>query len=110
MTEDEKRQQKAMLLLEYQEAETSLAHLAEKAMRMANQISQVKDWLRSKTPEVARNMGYRAQDAEAEFNKIKDSLRLAMNFDSVCALAAELVQARDHLEELRKRKEALGLK
>ena len=38
MTEDEKRQQKAMLLLEHQEAEQNLAHLEEKAERLSRRI------------------------------------------------------------------------
>jgi len=45
MTDDEKRQQKAMLLLEYQEAEDNLAHLLEQAKRKAAAFKEVAVWL-----------------------------------------------------------------
>jgi hypothetical protein len=41
MTDDEKRQQKAMLLLAYQEAEENLAHAQERATRIAGAIEEV---------------------------------------------------------------------
>jgi hypothetical protein len=110
MTEEEKRQQKAMLLLEYQEAESNLAHLREKAGRVAKPYDDVAAWLTH-----ASSFQYpasRERDAKVNAN-IRANLELyrkSFAFDEVVALMDEIKKAEELLAQLGRRKAELGLK
>jgi hypothetical protein len=110
MTEDEKRQQKAMLLLEYQEADDNLAHLREKATRIAVPFSEVSTWLDHAGG--IRYPGYREDDAKrnAAIRANPDLYRRNLNFDEALALMDEIVRAEALLQKLAQRKNDLGLK
>jgi hypothetical protein len=112
MTEDEKRQQKAMLLLEYQEAEQNLAHLQEKAHLISRSLSSVSQWL-AKSHD--RTWNFNPSEpiyTTGETVKILEDPRfaVAMDFPAMKALALEIKASMDNLRSLRQRKEALGLK
>ena len=112
MTEDEKRNQKAMLLLEYQEAEEDFAHLAEKAGLVAsdmNRLSGVIGFARNH-PDLSPSNSERARFERDEINKAPDRYRASVNFDSAIALLKELDEAKQKLRSLRERKAALGLR
>lgn len=105
MTENEKRQQKAMLLLEFQEAENNLAHVREKVMRVGVDFSEVTTWLK----EAGR--GY-AQSAQAN-TKVRTNIekyKKSVQFDQALAAMDELTAAEDFLANLQIRKKDLGLK
>jgi len=113
MTEDEKRQQKAMLLLEHQEAEQNLAHLEEKAERLSRRIRGVSEWLSyaaQRNSDLSRDeiwihgLGVRVEP-------LKDiEIARSMDFDAAAKLIQEIKDARSTLEQLSKRKQSLGLK
>lgn len=92
MTDEEKRQQKALLLLEYQEATDHLANLEEKARRIAEKFAALGKWLDKFT---YRDLG----DKRPEL--------IAPDLD---ALVAEINQARARVKDLEGRKTSLGLK
>jgi hypothetical protein len=113
MTVDEKRQQKAMLLLEYQEAEDELASLQEKALRLSKTINDVVTFLN-------RNCNPRVRPASAQFEreaaeadaKVRTSAvyREAFSVDKVVSTIDEIQSAYKRVQELTDRKAALGLK
>jgi|ERR1017187_8666861 hypothetical protein len=111
MTDEEKRQQKAMLLLESQEADDDLAHLREKANQQVVKLREVAQWLEDMTGE-----GYSpdilAQKREERERKISGSAEYgqALNFQRVIDLVNEIKQARKKRAELHTRKAALGLR
>jgi hypothetical protein len=112
MTEDEKRNQKAMLLLEYQEAEEEFAHLAEKAALLTsdlNKLASVIAFARSH-PDVSPANSERARFEREEINKAIDRFRASVNFDSALSLLRELDEAKQKIRSLRERKAALGLR
>jgi hypothetical protein len=105
MTENEKRQQKAMLLLEHQEAKENLAHLREKASQLSNKLWHVRCWL-----DGSASMG--RGDAAINNATIRANVgayREALNFDLALALMDEIEQAEAIVKELETRKSALGL-
>ncbi|PYX52883.1 MAG: hypothetical protein DMG76_27815 [Acidobacteria bacterium] len=112
MTEDEKRQQKAMLLLEHQEAEENLAHLEEKAKRVSQRIMAVAEWL-----ERASQRGSDLNRDKIWIPKLGDvnfladpEFGMAMDFEAAKTLFQEVRDAKDKFGELTKRKQSLGLK
>jgi hypothetical protein len=113
MTEDEKRRQKADLLLEYAETEQHLAHLREKATRQSQRIEAVSQWL-SKAGD-SRNSGmdkvYVSSGGGAVFNVPTDpEIPIAMDFAEAAKLVEEIKAAIRKLAELAQRKAALGLR
>ncbi len=109
MTDDEKRQQKAVLLLEYQEAEENLAHLREKAGVLARSTNEVGMWLgRTYLPVRANDQDDRKRDANIRANLAQ--YREALNLDAAVSLMDEIGQAEQELGSLSERKKALGLK
>jgi hypothetical protein len=113
MTEDEKRQQKAMLLLEFQEAESNLASLREKAGRIGRDMLEVGQWLGNMSPEQGPDTEYRKKDNEKRNAAIRASLgkhRDAMNFEVALILMDELQAAEKLRSSLALRKSELGLK
>lgn len=110
MTEEEKRQQKAMLLLDYQEAENNLAHLREKAGRVAKPYDDVGTWLGRASS--FTYPGYREEDAKRNANiRVNlEAYRKSLNFDEALALMDEIKKAEELLAQLARRKAELGLK
>src|SRR5436305_7564072 len=106
MTVDEKRQQKAMLLLEYQEAEQELAHLREKAGRTAEPFNEVAIWLKHANLPVARS-GNEDETRDAEIRANLGRYREAVNFDNALALMDEISAAKNTLQVLAERKSNL---
>ncbi len=106
MTDDEKRQQKAMLLLEHQEAEQELRHLEVRAMNMSEKLAQVAGWLE----ETAKGeSGGHVQIKEADI--IADgNFRLAMNMDAATLIVEQIKAARLRVRNLQQRKLLLGLR
>jgi hypothetical protein len=113
MTDDEKRQQKAMLLLEFQETELNLASLREKAGCIGREILEVGQWLANMSPERGPNMEYQKKENSRRNSKIRVEIakyRNAMNFDEALELMNELEKAEKQLASLALRKSELGLK
>ncbi|SRR6266404_2334134 len=106
MTEDEKRQQKAMLLLEFQEAQENIAHLHERTRRIAEGIGEVKKWVSDAISEF--NQDWTKRDASIRANL--GFFRTLMNFDEILTLMDECAAAEILLSQLAKRKADLGLK
>jgi hypothetical protein len=106
MTEDDKRQQKAMLLLEHLEAKQNLAHLQTKATKLAEALGLVREWLvnasRDHTTSDRTRLDVTIRSNPTQYSE-------ALNFDSVAALVDEIRQAEDKLRELGQSKERLGL-
>ena len=112
MTKDEMRQQKAMLLLEHQEATERFAHLREKAKRISNRILAVQKWISdaSEGYNLDRDSVY-LTEVHGEVKILTDpEVAKAMDFDAVKQLFHEIQDAKATVVELQKRKEALGLK
>lgn len=115
MTEDEKRQQKAMLLLEYQEAEENLAHLQEKAKRLSQYLLAVSKWMED------RSHGYSTAGGSEEKVYVTEmggyvniltspEVTKAVDFEDVKSLAVEIKDARTRIQQLSERKKSLGVK
>lgn len=106
MTDDEKRRQKADLLLECQEAEQELRHLEERAISVSERLTQIVGWLE----EAARGInGGHVQIREA--NILADgNFRLAMDLDSVALIVEQIKAARLRERNLQQRKSVLGLR
>lgn len=117
LTESEKRQQKAELLVSYEEAQQELADLAERASAMRAVLLEVGTALEEAKP---KKMTCGVPEVEARLTKIQESrlekmrneqkYRDAMNLDSVLLTVDLLQRAKAKVEELWERKLALGLK
>jgi hypothetical protein len=111
MTEDEKRQQKGMLLLEFQEAEHNLANLREKAGRLGQQILQFGGWLAGASPERGPNIHTEENKKKsAQIRLNLDAYRKALNLEEAVALMDEIEKTERNLAALAMRKAELGLK
>jgi hypothetical protein len=114
MTDDEKRQQKAMLLLECQEAEEELAHLSEKARKVIDKLRVLTSFVEAARPGEMKHATY-ADKSLAIREKLKSQIignpgfREGLSFDLLLALVAELDQASEKLAELHRQKKSLGL-
>ena len=109
MTEDEKRQQKAMLLLEFQEAQENLAHLHERTRRIADGIGEVRKWV-SDAKSVQSEFDQDRIKRDTNIRTNPDSFRAVMNFNEILSLMDECAAAEILLSQLAKRKADLGLK
>lgn len=110
MTDQEKRQQKAMLLLECQEAEEELAHLEERAKSLTSIFRELAEWigrLPFPSSETSTSYGERVLGG-VDLNDSK--YREAMNFDALNSLVVEINKARIKVRNLKHRKDSLGLK
>jgi hypothetical protein len=94
MTEDEKRQQKAMLLLEYQEAEQHLAHLEAKAASTSRRLAVVSEWLAnaSKRHNDLRDQFYSSQSG-GEVSVQDPQVQIAMDFATSTARRLRMSKA-----------------
>jgi hypothetical protein len=114
MTDDEKRQQRAMLLLECQEAEEELAHLSEKARKVTEKLRVLISFVESARPGEMKHVTY-ADKALVVKEKLHSQVvgnpgfREGLSFDLLLALVGELDQATEKLTELRRQKQSLGL-
>jgi hypothetical protein len=110
MTDEEKRQQKASLLLECQEAENNLAELKEKAKRRAQAVHSIERWLKhlsgQSVPDYGEDLSKIGVMIGANLARYKQEL----NLDDAFALAAEIKNAETLLADLRNRKQDLGLR
>ena len=109
MTEDDKRQQKAMLLLEHLEAKQNLAHLQTKATQLAEALSAVREWLLNATKDHAGYDRTRIQMLDANIRSGAMKYSDALSFASILALIDEIGQAEGKVRELAQQKEKLGL-
>ncbi len=110
MTEGDKRQEKAMLLLEHQEADESLAITREKAKRWAGRLEELQRWLTN-----AQSYGatYYEQKDWRDFNsriRSDPAYRDALNWDKMVEFVDELLAATKKVSDLAQRKKELGLK
>lgn len=113
MTADETREQKALLLLEYQETEAELANVEEKARRLAERILAVGYWLlgfaSDRSADIAMSEAW--VPGPATRINVKEAKTVeSMNYQTATAVIQQMWQVRGRLAELRKRKDALGLK
>ena len=107
MTEDEKRQQRAMVLLEHEETRVELEYLRAKAWNLSQEIGEISHWL-----EDAREMHgieQRQRERDDKINKNLSRYRDAFQFDAIVALREELRNTVAKLDEIAKQKKALGL-
>lgn len=112
MTEDEKRQQKAMLLLEYHDAEQNLAHLEAKASSASKRLVAVATWLKSasRRHDSIHDKFYVA-DMGGEVNVTEEPLiPSSMDFGATVKLIQDIRDGRKTVDELFQRKQSLGLK
>src|SRR6266849_5476530 len=117
MTGDEKRQQKATLLLEYQEAEEELAHLSEKASAWAARLKEIVLCIEHTKPKASScgvpevEARLKVQNAD-RLKRIASELnyRQSMNLDAVLEFIEGMQVAQIKLEELLQRKQVLGLR
>src|SRR5215813_10562146 len=103
MTEMEIRQQKAILLLECQEAEQTLAHLREKSRRLAQSLERIASWLRSGCGiDFAFGPAAPLHD-KGEYVRILEDSRYetAMDFPAAKKLAEEIKDALSNLQSLK---------
>lgn len=108
MTEDEKRQQRAMVLLEYEETRVELAHLRAKAWKLSEEIGEISQWLAG-AREMQGEEQLRQRERNDKINKNLSHYRAAFDFDAIIALREELRAAIARLGEIEKQKKALGL-
>lgn len=112
MTTDEKRQQKAMLLLEFAEAEEDLAHLLEKARRFKGQLTKLNELLALANSGTQEGMRQKLEIAALESAKLAaDSGQNELaEVGTVSALIAEIDSAQRRINDLKVQKKSLGLK
>jgi hypothetical protein len=111
VTDDEKRRQKADLLLEYQEAQEHLSSLEEKARRNVDSLKMVIEWL-EKIYDRTYNFDVMARLFRAGTIAHINEPRIiaAMNYEDLLALGRDAKAAMDKLRELSERKKALGVR
>jgi 2-phosphoglycerate kinase len=108
MTQDEKRQQKMELLLQYQEAEDDLAHLRERAKQISERLGKITAWLHDYYEFHNRPM---QEINQRNYQIVNDpQYRNATNFNEMIELVEQIRVAQGKLAELAKRKESLGLR
>ncbi|MGB8770437.1 MAG: hypothetical protein WCC92_12520 [Candidatus Korobacteraceae bacterium] len=110
MTEEEKRQQRAALLLQYEETREELQYLRNKAWNLSEDIGEISHWLREAREALAT--AHEREREQARDKNIQENVshyRLAFDFDALLALREDLRRANDKLRELAKQKNDLGL-
>jgi hypothetical protein len=103
MTIGEKRTQKALLLLEHQEAKDDLVNLLEKIHRTADAYLNIGKFLKSVTS--ANDTG----NAEREAIRMCEEYSELCRLESVAETLSEVVSSRDRVKELSLRKASLGI-
>lgn len=110
MTEDEKRQQKAMLLLDFEEAVEELKHLQERSKRVAEDIALIAEWVKRSTGSfTGKDYDQHTASIDASVRANLAKYREVLNIDIALKSIEECNAAGDRVKELRSRKDALGL-
>ena len=110
MTEDEKRQQRTRLLLQYEDARLELEHLRTKAWNLSEDIGEISHWLREvRELQVTVLQRQREQERDENIQKNLSHYRPAFDFDALLALREDLRRANAKLRELAELKKNLGL-
>ena len=105
MTDQEKKLQRAQLQVEFDDARDDLAHLREKAIRLANNIEQVCQLLRKNA-----SLDPSAADFSAEVdmaNRLQPEHQSALDQSGIVKLIDELKVTRQKVFSLSERKAAL---
>ena len=107
MTPKEKRQERAVALLEYQAARQKFNVLYSKARTISDDLSEMACWLSDAkgTQHRPANSWHRARDQKIENNKVR--YRAALDFDAIVALREEIERVKATLDELEERKQEL---
>jgi hypothetical protein len=108
MTEDEKRQQKAMLLLQYEETRQELEHLRAKAWDTSEKIKEVAYWL-EEAREVTSASDHRQKERDAKITTNSQHYKVNFDFEAVSQLREELRATNARVRDLAAQKKALGL-
>jgi hypothetical protein len=108
MTEDQMRQQKAELLLSYQEAQDNLADLRRKAYKMAEPFATVATWLKHMGSIDKKPIYGQGEPGRTLVNV--ESLGERLSLDDVVAVTQEINKTEDLLAELGGLKSLLGLR
>jgi hypothetical protein len=111
MTADEKRQERAMLLLDHKEALQELGMLRSKAARMAGSIRPLMQILKRASGDGSgpvENSSYGAKPPLLS-NSLSPELEKAVDFQAAKQIILEIEQAEAKVDDLQKRKEAAGL-
>jgi hypothetical protein len=110
VTDQEKRMQRAQLVIDCEDAARDLAHLREKSQRIMEVIHEVSEWLyehKSKEPSPADFQPLTGDNREAAI-RVEGKYREYMNINHCIKLTEELKSARGKLFNLKQRREALG--
>ena len=110
MTDDEKRKQSAMLLLEHQEADQHLAHLRERAMRLSSLFADMARWLNAEGIGFMGGLGDEQRDTDIRIRNDIPGYMTGIDFGAALQLMDQIVAAERTLNSLSQRKQALGLK
>lgn len=106
MTEDQKREQKAMILLEFQEASQELAHLLEKAARDSETIKS----FASQVSIMSMDSDRGSEAAAVVINsRLDGTLQRTMNVEELAKLAEQILAAKRTLRILSVKKANFGL-
>jgi hypothetical protein len=104
MTEDEKRRQKADLLLEFQEAEHELANLREKAKRFSGKLKALSEWMADCSQPSLADPSYFADRRQQAIQGAE-----ALNLEALKQIDQEISSAQRKVSSLRESKTSLGL-
>ena len=108
MTDEDNRQQRAMLLLEVREAEDELAHLEESAKRLAEDIRQVADWVESATyADFHQKMEIQERHARISSGGGSSRYSQALNIQRAMEAVMLVLGARKKVDDLKQRKASL---
>jgi hypothetical protein len=115
MTDDEKREIKGRLLLEFQDAEDELAHLSEKARNEASNLRVLASFLDGARPPDTQTGPYVEKGLEYHATRLATIRRNcgygdSLSFDVLLQLANELQRAEQRVRTLKKQKVELGLR
>ncbi len=109
MTQEEMRQQKAYLLLEYQEVEDQLRHLEEAAKVQGELITTFGNWLQHAPATSIIKQG-QPHHGIAMGGYMAEKYATALNAEKAFELADKIRMAQAKLAELKERKERLGVR
>jgi hypothetical protein len=113
MTDDLKRTQKAMALLECSEAEQDLSHLEFRASEVGKALASIGRWVNALvSPLQGDSTGYNYKKIEVQGNEYDSNTSViseAMNHAALISLIQELRDARYKVHNLKSRKQKLGV-
>lgn len=106
MTEHEKKQQRAALIVDIEDAQSDLAHLQEKALRVASHLGKIAAKVQKNATLVPSSNDFTAE-YELE-NRLDPSDMAVLSFSEVVKLIEELKLARQAMFNLNHRKSLLA--